>query len=67
MKVQAHYIHEKTGMLARRAITHVPRVGDEIRFHGERYFKVTLVVWVMDEDECPYERVNIGVVDAATL
>ena len=26
------------------------------------------VPWdVSDEDECPYERVNIGVVDAATL
>lgn len=59
----AHFIHEERGMVARRYIDFVPRVGDELRFEGEKYYKVTLVVWVYDEPENPSQRVNIGLVD----
>ena len=49
--------------LTRRIVSHVPRVGDEIRLGGrenEKYYKITIVVWVYDEDSS-FERVNIGV------
>lgn len=58
----AHFIEEEGGLFARRLVTTVPRVGDELRFTGDRYFKVTLVVWVYDEPDCSYERVNVGMV-----
>jgi hypothetical protein len=60
-----YFIHENGAMLSRRVLYAAPRVGDEIRLPGERYFRVTLVVWVLDEYECPYQRVNVGVADAA--
>ena len=51
----------------RRIVSHVPRVGDEIRLGGrenEKYYKITIVVWVYDEDSS-FERVNIGVTRVA--
>jgi hypothetical protein len=39
----------------------VPRPDDVLRLGRDRYFRVTRVVWVYDEDDCPFERVNIGV------
>lgn len=47
-------------MLAKPTVPHCPRVGDEIRLSGPRYYKVDLVVWVFDEPENPHQRVNIG-------
>lgn len=32
-------------------MAHLPRVGDTMRFHGEKYGKVTEVIWCMDEEE----------------
>lgn len=62
--VSVHIIHEQSGMLSKRRLRHIPRVGDEIRLPGDRYFTVKRLVWPLDED-C--ERVNIGVVDAAPI
>lgn len=64
-RTYAHFIDEATGKnVTRLAVLCVPRVGDEIRIGGsgsERYYKVTRVIWVYDEPDSPYERVNIGV------
>lgn len=62
-EVKAHILHEKTGLLGRASIHAVPRAGDEIRMSGERYLKVTRVIWIFDEPDSPQQRVNIGVVD----
>ena len=59
-----HIIHEHKGMLVRLYMKFIPRVGDEIRLADDKYYKVTLVVWALDEPECSAERVNIGVIDA---
>lgn len=59
--ISAHFIHEKHGMVYRKVIDHAPRVGDEIRISESTYYKVTMLVWVYDEPECPYQRLNIGV------
>ena len=40
----------------------LPRKGDTIRMAGDKYFKVTLVVWCLDEHkEQGIQRVNIGI------
>jgi len=62
-EVSARFIHEKEGILASDLLLHVPRVGDDIRFSDKAYYKVTIVCWVYDELDCPFARVNIGVVD----
>lgn len=60
-----HFLIEETGsILTREYSNHVPRIEDEIRVGGEfdeKFYKVTRVIWVYDEPECPYDRVNIGV------
>ena len=39
----------------------VPRVGDTIHFSGERYGKVTEVIWCADEPQADGQRVNLRV------
>ena len=66
-KIQTHVIHENGRMVARQLLKVVPRVGEQIRLGGEgneKYFIVTLVIHCLDE-EGPYPRINIGVVDEA--
>ena len=41
---------------------HLPRTGDTVRFSGERYGKVTEIVWCMDEDGGTGTRVNMRMV-----
>ena len=61
-KFQTHVIHRKTGqMLVCRGLDFVPSVGDEIRLEGNRFYKVSLVVWVFDEPDSYGQRVNVGV------
>lgn len=52
-------------MIIRHRMDHLPRVGDTMRFSGERYGKVTEVVWCMDEkDDTPVfegQRVNLRI------
>ena len=62
--IKAHFIHAKKGVLYRRQIRFAPRVGDELRFAGERYFTVIRLVWVYDEPEAEFSRLNIGIVEA---
>lgn len=61
--LSAHFIDVKTEeMVAKMLLYFVPRVGDEIRIAGDRYYKVTDVVWCYDEPEAKFSRVNIGVI-----
>lgn len=58
---KAHFIEVETGkMIAQLYIGSVPRVGEECRFRGEKYYRVDVVVHVYDE-EVPVNRVNIGI------
>lgn len=53
-----HYIdNENDVVVAQLFRPQVPRVGDEVRFSGNRYYTVILVVWVEDE---PMLRANVG-------
>ena len=49
----------------RNRMAHIPRVGDTMRFSGERYGKVTEVIWCMDEqdDTPPFggQRINLRI------
>lgn len=38
---------------------HLPRMGDTIRLHGDRYATVTKVVWCLDEADGRGTRVNL--------
>ncbi len=40
---------------------HIPRVGDTMRFYGDMYYKVTEVIWCMDEPDTEGQRVNIRI------
>lgn len=62
--IKAHFIHEDRGILYKRQIEFAPAVGDELRFDGDRYFVVTRKVWVYDEPEAEFSRLNIGMLDA---
>lgn len=62
-QIKAHIIHENGTMLAKPLLTTIPRIGEEIRLPLDRYYTVTVVCWVLDEPECPFQRVNIGVRD----
>jgi len=39
----------------------IPSIGDTVRFSGERYGKVTEIVWCMDEENELGQRVNIRI------
>jgi len=41
---------------------HVPRVGDELRFLGEKFYAVKRIVWAYDETNIDSDRVNIEIV-----
>lgn len=68
--IQIHFIRDddEGRELTRKWASHVPHVGDEIRIGGagnEKYYLVTRIVWVYDEQENPFDRVNIGVIESA--
>lgn len=59
MKIRIHYIDEDSQKLIYDKLSfYVPRVGDEIRFAENEFFKVKYIVWCYDEVGF-YERVNI--------
>jgi hypothetical protein len=61
-KLHIHIIEIKSGKhLARPIMHHCPSVGDELRLGEKKYFKVVLRIWVFDEEESPFTRINIGV------
>ncbi len=53
-------------MVMKQRMEHLPRNGDTMRLTGERYAKVTEVIWCMDEqDDTPSfegQRVNLRMV-----
>lgn len=61
--IYLHVIDEDDDtIIMKRLVASVPRPNDEIRVGGEgneRYYKITRVVWVFDENS-PWQRVNIG-------
>lgn len=62
--VKIHVIRsdiKSNAMVKRYMSNHVPRIGDELRVDEVTIYKVTKVVWCLDEPECPFDRVNIGV------
>lgn len=64
--IKAHFIHDVRGLLYKRQISFAPSVGDELRFAGEQYFTVVRKVWVYDEPEAHFSRINIEIVEAPT-
>lgn len=62
-EVQIHFIHPERGLISRRVMRFVPQIGDEIRLSETDYYRVTCRVWAMDEPVCPFERVNLGIVE----
>lgn len=65
--IQIHFIFENA-LIYKAYVCHVPHPGDEVRFGGpenEKFYKVERVVWVYDEPENPFDRVNIGVTESA--
>lgn len=65
-RIYIHFINESDNLIISKELAGaVPRVRDEVRFGGkdnEQIFTVTRVVWVYDEPDNPYQRVNIGVI-----
>jgi hypothetical protein len=60
-EILIHFIAGKNGeLIATRQAINVPRVGDQVRLPGNKFYKVDMVVWVYDEPESLYHRVNIG-------
>jgi hypothetical protein len=49
-----------------RLYQYVSRVGDTMRFEGDRYGEVTEVIWCMDEPTVDGQRVNLRVESIAT-
>lgn len=62
--IRAHFIHSERGLLSVQNLHHAPSVGDELRFEGDIYFKVVRKVWVYDEPESPFSRLNIEITEA---
>jgi hypothetical protein len=62
LRIKAHVIEATTGkMIAMPTLYHCPRVGEELRTSENVYWSVVQIVHVLDEDDSPYTRVNIGV------
>lgn len=62
--INAHFVHAKHGVLYMFTIEFAPRVGDELRFHGNKFFTVKRLVWIYDEPEAHFSRLNIEIVEA---
>lgn len=62
-----HFInHTDNQIVCKQYVSHVPREGETIRIGRvmEHFYRVVNVVWVYDEEGAPFQRVNIGVVEA---
>ena len=62
-KVKIHFFVDNE-YWACRYLFHVPRAGDEVRFHDEKYFTVKRLIWPMDEESNRHERCNIELIEA---
>ncbi len=51
-------------ILSERLVSNTPNRGDLLRFGGEGnelIYKVTRIIWIYDEPNNSYERVNVGI------
>ena len=61
-KIKAHFIDIETDEMVRQYVIYFPpRVGDELRFSEKSFYLVETLIWVFDEPEQPYQRLNIGI------
>jgi len=63
-RLQIHFINEDNSLLTKRLAYFAPRPGDEIRIGGEgseKFYTIGRVVWVYEEPEYPFSRLNVGV------
>ena len=63
--ISAHFIHAEKGLLYRLLLAFAPRVGDELRFAGDKFFTVERLLWVYDEPASQFSRLNIEIKEAA--
>lgn len=47
-------------MVINHRMQHLPRLGEIVRLHPDKFAKVTEIVWCMDEPSEEGQRVNIG-------
>ena len=61
-RVRVHFVLEGGACLYKENVSNVPRVGDELRFQRDKFFRVTRVIWVYDESDNWWDgaRANIG-------
>lgn len=60
LKVRAFLMTEpRPKLIIDWRMPHLPRIGDTVRLSGERYAKVTEVVWCLDEESNEGQRVNL--------
>lgn len=62
--IKCHFIHDKRGLLSVQNLYFAPSIGDELRFEGDIYFTVVRKVWVYDEPEAQFSRLNIEITEA---
>lgn len=65
--IRAHFIHAERGLLSVQNLYFAPSVGDELRFKGATgaiYYRVVRKVWVYDEPEAQFSRLNIEITEA---
>lgn len=58
--IQIHFIL-RNKLYAVKYACHTPYVDDEIRLSDGKFYRVKRLVWVYDEPECYYDRVNIEI------
>jgi len=64
-KVLVHVIlvNSKKDDVIYKYMTHFPpSKGQVIRIDDQSFYKITNIVWCLDEPDMPYARINIGVV-----
>lgn len=62
--IKAHFIHGERGVLYKLQIEFAPSVGDELRFYGDKFYKVVRLVFIYDEPEAQFSRLNIEIIEA---
>ncbi len=63
-QIKIHFIDidkKSSKVIAIKTEYYVPVVGNEIRLSENLFYKVEKIVWVYDEPEAGFSRVNIGV------
>lgn len=64
-EIFVHIYHEGE-LLAKKHMFFAPRVGDELRLNEDTYYKVTRLVWCLDETTSyGAARLNIDTIDVS--